>query len=710
MLVQQLRAIQNRFGYLPDAELLRLSRDTGVAPARIEEVASFFPGFRQERDRPAAIEVRVCRDMTCHHRGSAKLLANDGLKRLEMDESLQDVLAEAAPGWAEEAGREPPSRELCRVSVEGVSCLGRCDQAPAVWVERSPMPEGEHAWVFARRAGESPEQFQQRLEENIRSAAAGKPVTADTDSKHEPHTNGGVRYALPTIAKSDHPPLPSPGWRIDPYHGQARNYAAVRKIADFLKERGGLPKWDAAKKPEEIHPILGQFKAAGVQGMGGAGVLAFTKWLDVWQQPGSEKYVVANGDESEPGTFKDRELMLRTPHLVVEGMIIAGLLTGASAGYIYVRHEYFEQIHALEEEIHRVERLGLCGDNVLGAGIAFPLRVLESPGGYICGEQSALIEAIEDRRAQPRNRPPELGANGLRDKPTAVNNVETLAWAPYIVLGGGKRYADAGWTTPEGQPSPMRFKGRRLFSISGDVNRPGVYEVPIGIPLGELIDNVKYCGGMLRDRPLKAVAPSGPSSGLMPAMIPVSIPAADKYDKWLADAIGRLRTDDEKAAITGFALRYLPPGTTTLDIRRLPLDLSFFRNINVLVRLPAEAMLGAGITVFAEGADILDLAVNFTRFFRNESCGKCVPCRIGSQKLYQIGYDLLAKRAAGKLLEQEVFGTSKDDPTCVKADVKLLGDVLQPTSICGLGYVAPIPLGSALVYFPNDVVNGDRRK
>jgi formate dehydrogenase beta subunit len=501
----------------------------------------------------------------------------------------------------------------------------------------------------------------------------------------------------------EHPPLSSPGWVIDPYHGQERKYSAVQKIADFLKERGGLPRWSPAKKPEESHPVLAQFKAAGLQGMGGAGVLAFTKWMDVWQQPGTEKYVVANGDESEPGTFKDRELMLRLPHLVVEGMIVAGLLTGASAGYIYVRHEYFEQIHALEEEIGRAERLHACGENVLGTGINFPLRVMESPGGYICGEQSALIEAMEDRRAQPRNRPPELASNGLRDKPTAVNNIETLSWAPFIVLGGGAKYAEGGWKTSDHR-TPFRFRGRRLFSISGDINRPGVFEVPIGIPFGELIESPALGGGMVRGLPLKAVAPSGPSSGLMPALLPVSVPAADRYEKWLADVLARLRTDDEKAVIKGFAERYLPPGATALDIRHLPLDLSFFRNINGLVRLPAEAMLGAGITVFAEGANILELVVNFTRFFRNESCGKCVPCRIGSQKLYQIGYDLLAKKRAGRLTREEVFGVSKDDPACVKADVKLLGDVLQPTSICGLGYVAPIPLGSALAYFPADIV------
>ena len=704
MIVQHLRAIQNRFGFLPDAELMRLSKETGVALARIEEVASFFPAFRQERDRPAAIELRVCRDMTCHHRGAPKLLSKEGLLSLADDAALQSLLETNAPKWSEEAERAAPPKATCRVSVEGVSCLGRCDRGPAVWVERSPMPEGEHAWTFARKAGETLEQFRDRITSNVREIAAGKIVVPDSDTLHEPHTNGGVKYALPMVAKSEHPPLASAGWRIDPYHGKERNYAAVRKIAAFLLERGGLPKWTAGNKTAEVHPILEEFKAAGLQGLGGAGVLAYTKWSDVWQQSGAEKYVVANGDESEPGTFKDRELMLRTPHLVVEGMIIAGLLTGATAGYIYVRHEFFEQIHALEEEIHRAERMQICGDDVLGTGIRFPVRVMESPGGYICGEQSALIEAIEDRRAQPRNRPPELGTNGLRDKPTAVNNVETLSWAPFIVINGGKAYAEAGWKTPEGFTPSYKFKGRRLFSISGNVNRPGVYEVPVGISLGEVIDGVKYCGGIVRDRPLKAVAPSGPSSGLMPAKLPVSVPAEAEYEKWLTGAVSRLRTDEEKAVLTGFAKRHLPPGATTLDIRTLPLDLSFFRNINGLLRLPAEAMLGAGITVFAEGTDVLNLAVNFTRFFRNESCGKCVPCRIGSQKLFQIGTELLAKKAAGTLTHEEVFGAGKDDATCIKADVKLLGDVLQPTSICGLGYVAPIPLGSALAYFANDIV------
>ncbi|HEY2910145.1 MAG TPA: NADH-ubiquinone oxidoreductase-F iron-sulfur binding region domain-containing protein, partial [Gemmataceae bacterium] len=645
------------------------------------------------------IEVRVCRDMTCHHRGSSQLLT------VTSDPKLRQLLEANAPRWSDEAGRKPLPAALCRVLVEGVSCLGRCDRAPAMWVERSPMPDGEHAWIFAKQADESLEEFQKRMEVNIGAIAAGEAPVADADAAYEPATNAH--------------------WEIDPYRGNEHNYDAVRKIAEFLKRNGGLPQWapQAGKKLIDIlaekHPILAEFQASGLQGMGGAGVLAFTKWSDVWQQPGREKYVVANGDESEPGTFKDRELMLRLPHLVVEGMIVAGLLTGAAEGFIYVRHEYFEQIHALEAEIRRADLLGMCGDDVLGTGIAFPLRVVESPGGYICGEQSALIEAMEDRRAQPRNRPPELASNGFRDKPTAVNNVETLAWAPFIVLNGGAKYAEGGLSVAQAflpvapgtgkdacatEAAPaFSLRGRRLLSVSGDVNRPGVFEVPIGISFGELIDDPQYCGGIINGKALKAIAPSGPSSGLMPARIPVAIPTADHYDKWLADAVSRLRTSEEKAVIAGFAARHLPPGATSLDIRSLPLDLSFFRNVNGLLKLPAEAMLGAGITIFADGADILDLAVNFTRFFRNESCGKCVPCRIGSQKLYQIGFDLLAKRKAGMLTRQELLGESKDDPGSVKADVKLLGEVLQPTSICGLGYVAPIPLGSALAYFGPEI-------
>jgi NADH:ubiquinone oxidoreductase subunit F (NADH-binding) len=407
--------------------------------------------------------------------------------------------------------------------------------------------------------------------------------------------------------------------------------------------------------------------------MGGAGVPAYRKWLDVWQADGDEKYVVCNGDESEPGTFKDRELLLRTPHLVVEGVILAGLMTNATAGYIYIRHEYGEQIAAVRAEIERAAGLGACGANVFGTGRAFPVEVYVSPGGYICGEQSALLEAMEDRRAQPRNRPPELATNGLRDKPTLVNNVETLAWAPATLLrhniAGG-----ASWYAGQGRPG---FRGRRLLSISGDLERPGVYEIPIGLPLGDLI---ALAGGIRGGRPLGAVAPSGPSGGLLPPTLTAAPGWEDRLKARLAE-VGPDQRDVYRRVFEGG----LAAGNRKLDLLTLPLDLNLFRAVGPILGLRVAVMLGAGLAVYAAGTDVLAQAVNFTEFFRNESCGKCVPCRIGSQKLVEIGTRLLTRR---------------DGVAAAGADVFDLAYTLGLTSICGLGVVAPNPLATALDLFP----------
>lgn len=731
MIVKRLREIQNRFGYLPDRELAQLARLVGVPMYRIEEVASFFPAFRQERDKPAAVEVRVCRDVTCAHRGSAALLnPKTGLPALADDPVLQAQLAANAPKWAEDARKAPggkrielptPTPDRCKLVVEGVSCLGRCDRAPVAWVERHPMPaeEHHHAWVFARKPGEKAAEYRGRIEQFIRTLAAGGHVEGDTDSAYEPATNApyGVPALPPdprarSLAEFELPDeLPSAKWEIDCYAtaGHPRDYRAVKEVAKWLADRpesarqlrdgeqpvpvppdglGGdkLKDWVQAN-----HPYLAELAASNLLGMGGAGEPAYDKWsqLLVARGKGPDKYIVVNGDESEPGTFKDRELLLRTPHLVVEGLILAGLMTGATAGYVYIRHEYHEQIHAIETEIKRAERLGACGPDVFGTGIGFRAEVFESPGGYICGEQTALIEAMEDKRGQPRQRPPELQTNGLWDQPTVVNNVETLGWIPYIVTRKGKTYVDAGYQVPE---TSVRFGGRRLFSISGDVARPGVYEVPIGIPLGEVFESKQYCGGVPGG--LYAVAPSGPSSGIVPANIPIApVPTGDKeYADWLQKVLGGFRSPAEKAAMERIAKAHLPPGSTTLDIRHLPMDLNFFRGVNGALRLKVGMALGAAIVVYANGTDALAQAVNYTRFFRNESCGKCVPCRLGSQKLYQIGLDLLTRKTSGHAF-------SSSELKHVGEDVKLLTEAMAQTSICGLGPSAPVPLACALEYF-----------
>jgi NADH:ubiquinone oxidoreductase subunit F (NADH-binding) len=418
--------------------------------------------------------------------------------------------------------------------------------------------------------------------------------------------------------------------------------------------------------------ILQELKEADLRGMGGAGIPSIQKLRDVRDAirrarrrgGDSRGFIVVNGDESEPGTFKDRELLLRTPHLIVEGVILAGVITEATQGFIYIRHEYAEQIEACRQEIRRAEDLGLCGRNASALGRSFPVAVFVSPGGYICGEQSALIEAMSDRRGEPRNLPPKLETNGLEDLPTIVSNVETYAWMPYIWLNGGKTYAKLGVNT---------WQGRRLFSISGDVKRPGVYEVPMGLIVRELIYSDDYCRGIVGDRELKAFAPSGPSGGFLPAKL---------------TARAGLPRDhiNNKAWIELAQRRGFDPAATELDILDLELELNLFRALS-----PTQA-LGAGLVVYAEGRDMVDQAVNAMEFYRNESCGKCVPCRLGSQKMASLGAHLLGGKIAADRWKNELLPMMKD-----------LSKAIELASICGLGRSVPVPLRAVTSFFESDV-------
>ncbi|HEX3150176.1 MAG TPA: NAD(P)H-dependent oxidoreductase subunit E [Gemmataceae bacterium] len=607
MIVQRLHEIQNRIGYLPDAELAKVAREANVPLYRVQEVAGFFPHFRQEWNKPPRVELRVCRDMSCHLAGSDKVLKN-------------------LTGLAKSG----------EVAVEGVSCLGRCDRAPACSFTRTDGERSFHDHVYAGRLLDD----LRRIADAIIGGNVAPPP--DTDQAYTPQGNQAE-------------------WQIDVYRNRPelgdRTYRAIK---DFLLEH---PEPIRGRDPKQ-HPWLCRLDPAGLLGMGGAGVPAYRKWLDVWQATGDEKFIVCNGDESEPGTFKDREILLRMPHLVVEGVILAGLMTNATAGYIYIRHEYGEQIAAVRAEIDRAIGLMACGSNIFGSGRTFTVEVFVSPGGYICGEQSALIEAMEDKRSQPRNRPPELATNGLRDKPTLVNNVETLAWVPAILL---QHDGQKSWYASQGRPG---FRGRRLLSISGNLERPGVYEIPIGATLGDLIN---MAGGVRRKRGLGAVAPSGPSGGL----IPPTLPAADGWQDRLKGKSPELATAIREG---------IRAGGGRFDVRHLPLDLLLFREVGPVLGLRISLMLGAGLVVYDSSVKVMDQALNFTRFFRNESCGKCVPCRIGSQKLVEIGTKL-----AGGLSPIE-----REDAT---ADVFDLAYTLGLTSICGLGVVAPNPLTTVLEWF-----------
>ena len=537
MIVQELRAVQSQYGFLPADQLQALAKKVGVPITRLYQVASFFPHFRLTP--PPRADVRVCRDMSCHLRGADRVRTN--LEERFQGASEQDV------------------------TIRGVSCLGQCDHAVAVSIN-------DHVFAPADEA---------RVEQIVRD------VLLQGELPHAAHGEAAVECAS------------------NPYAGGER-YGAVRRL---VESRG----WNAA---------LEALKASGLRGLGGAGFPTEMKWQLVRQQPGAEKYIVCNADESEPGTFKDRFILTHLPFLVIEGMMIAGLITGARKGILYIRHEYEPQEHLCEQEIRRCYEAGLLGAKILGTDLAFDLEVFVSPGGYICGEESALLEAIEGKRAEPRNKPPFPGQQGLWNKPTVINNVETFANVPQILVRGVEWYKAQG----VGGTAGLKFVG-----VSGDIERPGVYELPMGTPMSELI--FKKAGGVRGGKKLKAFAPSGPSSGYLPAsMVDVHLDF-----KSLADA---------------------------------------------------GSMLGSGaVVVCAEGTCMLDMALSATQFFRNESCGKCVPCRVGSQKMV----DILAGWSQGR--------GSEDDLALVQE----LSQSMMLTSICGLGQVVPAPIGSVLKYFRDEV-------
>jgi formate dehydrogenase beta subunit len=541
VIFDDLRAIQHRHGFLPRAELEALSSRTQTPLYQIHSVASFYPHFHLAP--PARAEVRVCADMSCHLNGAPELRA--GLER---------CFAGGRPG---------------DVEIRDVSCLGRCDQAPAVAVNDR---------IFTGVTVD-------RGEGLVRSALRGEELQEDRPQA------GRVRCAS------------------DPYD-EAERYGTVRALV-------------AGKNWEEV---LGRLKESELRGMGGAGFPTSLKWDLVRKQPDPEKYVLCNADESEPGTIKDRFIMTHLPHLLLEGMILAGLVTGAKQGILYIRHEYRLQEEIVREEIQRCYRAGLLGQNILGSGLGFDLRIFVSPGGYICGEESALMEAIEGHRAEPRNKPPFPGVVGLWQKPTVINNVETFVNVPQILFRGVAWYASAG----RGGSRGLKFVG-----VSGHASKPGVYEVPLGIPMREVL--FEFAGGVRSGRSLKAFAPSGPSSGYLPA------------------AMADLRLDFKALADAG-------------------------------------SMLGSGAIVVCDDTTcMLDMALNAVRFYRNESCGKCVPCRVGSQKMV----DLLARWTQGGVPERQY-----------RADLLLLDDLSQAmaqTSICGLGQIVPAPIQSVLKHFRPEV-------
>jgi NADH-quinone oxidoreductase subunit F len=385
------------------------------------------------------------------------------------------------------------------------------------------------------------------------------------------------------------------------------------------------------KKPDEITE---EVKKSGLRGRGGAGFPTGMKWSFLAKPEGVPRYLVCNADESEPGTFKDRYLMEHIPHLLIEGMIISSFALGARTSYIYIRGEMMYVYHILQKAIDECYAAGLLGENILGSGFSHDLHVHPGAGAYICGEETGLIESLEGKRGNPRIKPPFPAVKGVWDCPTVVNNVETLAAVIPIMKMRGDEYAKIGIG---------KSTGTKLISAGGHINKPGVYEIELGLPVEEFIYSDNYCGGIRNGKKLKAVVAGGSSVPILPA------------EKILKTPKGEPRLMSyESLAEGGFA-----EGT----------------------------MLGSGgFIAMDEDTSIVKNLWNFTRFYHHESCGQCSPCREGTGWMEKILHRIL--HGHGKL-----------------SDVDLLWDIqskIDGKTICPLGDAAAWPVASAIRHFRSE--------
>jgi len=350
--------------------------------------------------------------------------------------------------------------------------------------------------------------------------------------------------------------LSSPdGWRLKDYE-QRDGYKALRRI---LTE--GLT-------PDQV---IAEVKASGLRGRGGAGFPTGLKWSFMPKQYAGPKYLVCNSDEGEPGTFKDRDILRYNPHVVIEGMAIAAYAMGIGVGYNYIHGEIFSVYQRFEEALEEARAAGYLGDNILGSAFSFQLHAFHGYGAYICGEETALLESLEGKKGQPRFKPPFPASFGLYGKPTTINNTETFAAVPWIIRNGGPAYLEVG------KPNNG---GTKVFSISGDVERPGNYEIPLGTPFAKLLE---LAGGMRGGRKLKMVIPGGSSMPVLPAEI-------------------MMATDMDYDSIS-----------------------------------KAGSMLGSGaVIVMDETRCAVKSLLRLSYFYYEESCGQCTPCREGTGWLWRL--------------------------------------------------------------------------
>ncbi|HEX4954115.1 MAG TPA: NAD(P)H-dependent oxidoreductase subunit E [Thermoanaerobaculia bacterium] len=562
LLLPALHAVQDRIGWISRGALNHICRRLTVPPAEAWGVLTFYHLFATE-PRPPVV-AHVCDDIACRARGAEGLCHR-----------LEQTLGPAGASLA--GGRSTWVRS---------PCLGQCERAPAVMVVRAgEVPSAEVLAPVADTA-------------EIAAALAGHPRGEPTGSRLE-----AVRRSVPQAGSLGLQLLARAG-TVDP------------ESLDAYRAAGG---YRALARAFELGPagVVAEVIAAKLVGRGGAAFPTGRKWEAVAKANVHPRYLIVNADESEPGTFKDRVLLEEDPFAILEAMAIAAFATGCERGFIYLRGEYPLAHERLSRAIAAARAAGLLGADVAGAGFAFDLEIRRGAGAYICGEETALFNSIEGKRGEPRSKPPFPTQAGLFGKPTVVNNVETLANVPGILLAGGAAWAGIG---TEGS------SGTKLFCVSGHVEKPGLYELPFGATLGELIE---LAGGVAAGRALKAVLLGGAAGAFV--------------------------------------------GPEALGV---PLTFEGAR--------AAGATLGSGVVlVYDETADLADALVRIAEFFRHESCGQCVPCRVGTMRQLELLERLRHGRQLGSVGEELAL-------------LRELGQAMRDASICGLGQTASSAIESAM--------------
>jgi NADH-quinone oxidoreductase subunit F len=510
-LIPMMMYAQDQFGFLSDEMLEELAKRVGVNLIEVTETLAYYSMLRRKPE--GRYHIQVCTNISCMLRGGNELFQHVQ-KRLGIGNK------EVSPNGT--------------FSLEEVECIGACTGAPAIQINYDYHENLDPSKIDT-------------IFEQLEQGKRPKPVSVISGAIHERHPAEVVvisrRFGIPNSNK------------IDVYL-QHDGYQALEKA---LKQM----------TPDQI---VDEVKKSNLRGRGGAGFPAGMKWSFVPKETGGKpKYIIANGDESEPGTSKDRPLMEMDPHQLIEGMVIAGRAVGAERGFIYIRGEYRYVIDIVDAAIAEAYAKGYLGKNILGSGFNFDLVAHTGAGAYECGEESALMESLEGKRGYPRIRPPFPAVVGLYGCPTVINNVETLSSVPAVILRGGEWYAGLG--TPKNG-------GTRLYAVSGHVNRPGIYELPMGFNMKRMIEEV--AGGVPSGKKIKAVVPGGSSCPLL---------TGDEID---------IAMDFDSVAKAG-------------------------------------SMLGSGGTVVLdEDTCMVDFARRIMHFYAHESCGWCIPCREGTAWLRQL--------------------------------------------------------------------------